>query len=51
MKKRSAIFIIPKYQNRGIASKAIEKLFSIYPKTVVNDKMTLVDYVKTALEQ
>lgn len=30
----SPIFIIPKYQNRGIASKAIEQLFAIYPNTI-----------------
>ena len=32
----SPIFIIPKYQNRGIASKAIEQLFAIYPNTVAH---------------
>ena len=72
----SPIFIIPKFQNKGIASKVIEQLFSIYPNTIewrldtikqetgnchlyekcgfvrvgedtiVNEKMTLVDYVK-----
>ena len=29
----SPIFIIPKWQNKGIASKVIEKLFNIYPNT------------------
>ena len=72
----SPIFIIPEYQNKGIASKVIEKLFELYPntiewrldtikqeagnchlyekcgfirvgeETVINEKMTLVDYVK-----
>ena len=30
----SPIFIIPKYQNGGIASKVIEQLFAIYPNTI-----------------
>lgn len=30
----SPIFIIPKYQNKGIASKVIEQLFDIYPNTI-----------------
>lgn len=30
----SPIFIIPQYQNRGIASKVIEQLFAIYPNTI-----------------
>lgn len=30
----SPIFIIPKYQNKGIASRAIEKLFELYPDTI-----------------
>ncbi len=72
----SPIFIIPKFQNKGIASKVIEQLFGIYPNTIewrldtikqeagnchlyekcgfvhtgediiVNEKMTLVNYVK-----
>lgn len=72
----SPIFIIPKFQNKGIASTVIEQLFGIYPNTiewrldtikqetgnchlyekygfvrvgediVVNEKMTLVKYVK-----
>lgn len=75
----SAIFIIPKFQNKGIASTVIEQLFDIYPDTiewrldtikqergnchlyekcgfvrvgediVVNEKMTLVDYVKSCI--
>lgn len=75
----SPIFIIPKFQNKGIASMVIEQLFDIYPNTiewrldtikqekgnchlyekchfvrggeaiVVNDKMTLVDYVKNCI--
>ena len=70
----SPIFIIPKFQNKGIASTVIKQLFDIYPNTiewrldtikqetgnchlyekcgfirvgedtVVNEKMTLVDY-------
>ena len=76
----SPIFIIPEYQNKGIASKVIEKLFELYPntiewrldtikqedgnchlyekcgfirvgeETVINEKMTLVDYVKKIKE-
>ena len=72
----SPIFIIPEFQNKGIASTVIEQLFDIYPDTiewrldtikqekgnchlyekygfvrvgediVVNEKMTLVKYVK-----
>ena len=72
----SPLFIIPKYQKKGIASKVIEQLSGIYPNTiewrldtikqethnchlyekcgfvrtgediVVNDKITLVHYVK-----
>lgn len=75
----SPIFIIPKYQNKGIASKVIEQLFAIYPNTiewrldtikqetgnchlyekcgfvridddiVINEKMTLVNYVKNCI--
>lgn len=75
----SPIFIIPKFQNKGIASAVIEQLFDIYPNTiewrldtikqeignchlyekcgfvrvggdiVVNEKMTLVDYVKNCI--
>lgn len=30
----SPIFIIPEYQNKGIASRVIEKLFNIYPDTL-----------------
>lgn len=75
----SPIFIIPKFQNKGIASTVIEQLFDIYPDTiewrldtikqergnchlyekcgfvrvgediVVNEKMTLVDYVKSCI--
>lgn len=30
----SPIFIIPKYQNKGIGSKVIEQLFDIYPNTI-----------------
>ena len=75
----SPIFIIPKFQNKGIASKVIEQLFGIYPNTiewrldtikqetgnchlyekcgfvrvgediVVNEKMTLVGYVKNCI--
>lgn len=30
----SPIFIIPEYQNKGIASKIIEKVFDIYPEAV-----------------
>ena len=30
----SPIFIIPKWQNKGIASTVIEKLFNIYPDTI-----------------
>lgn len=30
----SPIFIIPKFQNKGIASKVIEQLFGIYPNTL-----------------
>lgn len=70
------IFIIPKFQNKGISNTVIEQLFDIYPDIiewrldtikqetgnchlyekcgfvrvgediVVNEKMTLVDYVK-----
>jgi len=76
----SPIFIIPKFQNKGVASKVIERLFDIYPNTiewrldtikeetgnchlyekcgfvrvgddiVVNEKMTLVDYVKKCIK-
>lgn len=75
----SPIFIIPKFQNKGIASTVIEQLFGIYPNTiewrldtikqetgnchlyekcgfvrvgediVVNEKMTLVGYVKNCI--
>lgn len=75
----SPIFIIPKFQNKGIASKVIEQLFCNYPNTiewrlytikqepgnchlyekcgfvkvgddiVVNEKMTLVNYVKNCI--
>ena len=75
----SPIFIIPKFQNKGIASMVIEQLFDIYPNTiewrldtikqetgnchlyekcgfvrvgediVVNEKMTLVGYVKNCI--
>lgn len=75
----SPIFIIPEFQNKGIASTVIEQLFDIYPDTiewrldtikqetgnchlyekcgfvrvgediVVNEKMTLVDYVKSCI--
>lgn len=75
----SPIFIIPEFQNKGIASKVIEQLFDIYPNTiewrldtikqepgnchlyekcgfvrvgddiVVNEKMTLVNYVKNCI--
>ena len=75
----SPIFIIPKFQNKRIASTVIEQLFDIYPDTiewrldtikqergnchlyekcgfvrvgediVVNEKMTLVDYVKSCI--
>lgn len=75
----SPLFIIPKYQKKGIASKVIEQLSGIYPNTiewrldtikqethnchlyekcgfvrtgediVVNDKITLVHYVKTVI--
>lgn len=30
----SPIFIIPKFQNKGIASTVIEQLFGIYPNTI-----------------
>lgn len=30
----SPIFIIPKYQNKGIASKIIEQIFAMYPNTI-----------------
>ena len=30
----SPIFIIPKFQNKGIASTVIERLFDIYPNTI-----------------
>ena len=30
----SPIFVIPKFQNKGIASNVIERLFDIYPKTI-----------------
>ena len=73
------IFIIPKFQNKGIASKVIEQLSGIYPNTIewrldtikqekgnchlyekcgfvrvgedtiINEKMTLVDYVKNCI--
>lgn len=73
----SPIFIVPEWQNKGIASKVIENLFQTYPDTiewrldtvkqetgnchlyekcgfvrvgeeqVVNENMTLVDYVKS----
>ena len=76
----SPIFIIPKFQNKGIASNVIEQLFDIYTNTiewrldtikqekgncylyekcgfirtgneiVVNENMTLVDYVKNCIE-
>lgn len=75
----SPIFIISKFQNKGIASTVIEQLFGIYPNTiewrldtikqetgnchlyekcgfvrvgeeiVVNEKMTLVGYVKNCI--
>ena len=75
----SPIFIIPQFQNKGIASKVIELLFCNYPNTiewrldtikqepgnchlyekcgfvkvgddiVVNEKMTLVNYVKNCI--
>ena len=75
----SPIFIIPEFQNKGIASTVIEQLFDIYPDTiewrldtikqekgnchlyekygfvrvgediVVNEKMTLVGYVKNCI--
>ena len=75
----SPIFIIPKFQNKGIASTVIEQLFGFYPNTiewrldtikqetgnchlyekcgfvrvgediVVNEKMTLVGYVKNCI--
>lgn len=75
----SPIFIIPGFQNKGIASKVMEQLFDIYPNTiewrldtikqepgnchlyekcgfvrvgddiVVNEKMTLVNYVKNCI--
>lgn len=76
----SPIFIVPEWQNRGIAGKVIEKLFHIYPnviewrldtikqetgnchlyekygfirvgaETVVNENMTLIDYVKNCVD-
>lgn len=76
----SPIFIIPKFQNKGIASNVIEQVFDIYPNTlewrlatikqeagnchlyekcgfvrlgediVVNENMTLVNYVKNCIE-
>ncbi len=76
----SPVFVIPEFQNKGIASKVIEQLFALYPNTiewrldtikqeagnchlyekcgfvragdgiVVNEKMTLVDYVKIVPE-
>lgn len=76
----SPIFIIPEYQNKGIASRVIKKLFELYPDTIewrldtikqetgnchlyekcgfvkvgkdkiVNEKMTLVDYVKNCIK-
>lgn len=30
----SPIFVIPKFQNKGIASNVIERLFDIYPNTI-----------------
>ncbi len=30
----SPIFIIPEFQNKGIASTVIEQLFDIYPNTI-----------------
>ena len=77
----SPIFIIPKFQNKGIASKVIGQLFDIYSGTiewrldtikqeerncylyekcgfvrtkdeiVVNENMTLVNYVKSCIEE
>lgn len=77
----SPIFILPKFQNKGIARRVIEKLFVSYPNTiewrldtikqekgnchlyekcgfvrvgediVINDKMTLVDYVKKCVKE
>lgn len=76
----SPIFIVPRFQNKGIASNVIKQLFTIYPniiewrldtikqeerncylyekcgfvrtgdETVVNENMTLVDYVKSCIE-
>ena len=75
----SPIFIIPHFQNKGIAGNVIKQLFDIYPntiewrldtikqeerncnlyencgfvrtgdETVVNENMTLISYVKSAL--
>ena len=74
------IFIIPYFQNKGIASNVIKQLFTIYPntiewrldtikqeericylyekcgfvktgdETVVNENMTLIDYVKNCIK-
>ena len=74
------IFIIPHFQNKGIASNVIKQLFNIYPntiewrldtikqeerncylyekcgfaktgdETVVNENMTLIDYVKNCIK-
>ena len=76
----SPIFIVSRFQNKGIASNVIKQLFTIYPniiewrldtikqeekncylyekcgfvrtgdETVVNENMTLVDYVKSCIE-
>lgn len=74
----SPIFVIPRFQNKGIASAVIERLFEVYSsdtiewrldtikqeekncylyekcrfvrvgnETVINEKMTLVEYTKT----
>lgn len=75
----SPVFVVPAYQNRGIAGRVIEMLFKRYPDTIewrlstiqqeagnchlyekygfvrvgedviVNEKMTLVDYVKNCV--
>lgn len=72
----SPIFILPQYQNKGIATKVLQRIFAMYPdtrewrldtikqeegnchlyekcgfvrvgeETVINDRMTLVDYVR-----
>lgn len=31
----SPVFVIPNFQNRGIAQEAIQKVFALYPETVV----------------